>query len=162
MNGAIAYAQRYARTPNYGSYKYFDGADCTNFVSQILEAGGESQGIFWWHKNQAGNHTHSRSWINANVFITHRRLRYTTTNHYEFSRQIRQGSIIAFDEGSDRQWEHVAFVVEADDYKANYHGKVYFDYKVAQHTNNYLEWASAPHVGWDSLEDKGYTYGIVR
>lgn len=37
---AAAYAERYANSPNTASWPYFSGADCTNFISQSLRAGG--------------------------------------------------------------------------------------------------------------------------
>jgi len=43
----ISYAREYANGRNY-DYDYFD-ADCTNFVSQILESTGKSQTSNWWH-----------------------------------------------------------------------------------------------------------------
>ena len=43
-NKAVAYAHKYAysRNPNYYNFDNI-GGDCTNFVSQVLAAGGESQ-----------------------------------------------------------------------------------------------------------------------
>lgn len=37
---AKAYAEAYADTPNRSNYPVFEGDDCTNFVSQVLAAGG--------------------------------------------------------------------------------------------------------------------------
>lgn len=60
---------------------------------------------------------------------------------------------------NDEDFDHVAFVVEADNYKANYSGKIYYDYKVAQHTSDYLEWTSSSKNGWENV---GGRYAIVR
>ncbi|WP_372477135.1 amidase domain-containing protein [Gordonia liuliyuniae] len=38
---AVAYAERYAASPN-SAYDFFDRGDCTNFVSQVMRAGGFS------------------------------------------------------------------------------------------------------------------------
>lgn len=60
---------------------------------------------------------------------------------------------------SDGDFNHVAFVVEADNYKVNYSEKIYYDYKVAQHTSDYLEWISSSKNGWENI---GGRYAIVR
>lgn len=56
-------------------------------------------------------------------------------------------------------WDHVAFVVAADNYKSDYSGKTYYDYKVAQHTSNYLAWTSSEKNGWENLSGR---YAIIR
>lgn len=60
---------------------------------------------------------------------------------------------------NDEDFERSIFVVEADNYKANYFGKIYYDYKVAQHTSDYLEWTSSSKNGWENV---GGRYAIVR
>lgn len=60
---------------------------------------------------------------------------------------------------SDGDFDHVTFVVEADNYKSNYSGKIYYDYKVVQHTSDYLEWTSSSKNGWENV---GGRYEIVR
>jgi len=42
VSAAVSYAERYAWSPNTAQYPYFN-VDCTNFISQILEAGGVAQ-----------------------------------------------------------------------------------------------------------------------
>lgn len=46
-NKAVAYAHKYAysRNPNYYNFDNI-GGDCTNFVSQVLAAGGEPPKLF--------------------------------------------------------------------------------------------------------------------
>lgn len=161
---AISYAIRHAENPN-PNYRYFHRGDCTNFVSQIMEAGGRAQEpyyshhlSYWWHY---GN-VYSRVWTVADTFVRHFGLQTVTRDHMLFSMSLSRGSIIAYDENSDGNWDHVAFVVQDDNYHAVYEGKRYFDYKVAQHSSDYLRWASSPDNRWDKLEDEGYTYGVVR
>jgi hypothetical protein len=52
---AAAYALKYALAPN-PAYVYFDGNDCTNFVSQALRAGGcendYNDSHPWWYANR--------------------------------------------------------------------------------------------------------------
>ncbi len=39
-NAARVYAEAYAESPNVKEYPHYSGDDCTNFVSQVLRAGG--------------------------------------------------------------------------------------------------------------------------
>lgn len=83
----------------------------------------------------------------------------TTKDHKTFSTGINKGTIIAADFENDEDWDHIDFVVDSDNYTKNYSGKVYYDYKVAQHTNNYLAWTSSSIKGWGNIGGK---YAIVR
>ena len=62
------YAEEFAKKPNKSGYGYLDGGDCTNFVSQILEAGGVPQDNTgdkysgWWHTSILYINQYSRSW----------------------------------------------------------------------------------------------------
>lgn len=51
---AVQYALAYALQPNPG-YVYFDGNDCSNFISQCLRAGGAQNDYNsthpWWYNN---------------------------------------------------------------------------------------------------------------
>lgn len=141
---AIAYATKYANNPNTTDYYYFRHGDCTNFVSQILEASGVSQEVYdsvhsgWWHKYNPNawwdKHKHSRSWTIADTFARYMGVILTRTNHRNFSAYVHKGSIIAGDWTNDGDWEHLAFVTAADNYVGSYG---YYDYRVAQHTSNY-------------------------
>lgn len=53
-------------------------------------------------------------------------------------------------------------MTQADDYTENYGGKIYFDYKVAQHTSDSHVWTSSSTNGWENLENKGHTYRLIR
>lgn len=170
---AINYATNYATSRNTSYYASFS-SDCTNFVSQILENGGISQVISssensgWWHKKVTDtsilgyHHKHSISWINADTFCRYMGVSYKTKIHLDFSSNLSVADIIAFDKASDGDWDHVGFVTLADGYTGNYNGKVYCDYKVAQHTTDYNAWTSSSTNSWETLEDKGYTYAIIR
>jgi len=173
LNNAINYATNYATSPNTASYDYFSTGDCTNFVSQILEAGGVPQEVYtseyqgWWHQtstNWLGNtvHNYSVSFIRASTFASYMGVSYTTTRHFDFSLNVDEGDIIGYDVSSDGDWDHMAFVTDKNDYSSNYGGKSFYDYKVAQHTTNYHKWTSDSGNGWEKLEDSGYTYGIIR
>lgn len=53
-NNAVTYALRYATTPN-PDYIFFQGVDCTNYISQCLRAGGCQNHYHpthpWWYEN---------------------------------------------------------------------------------------------------------------
>lgn len=164
ISKAVQYASKYAVTANMPTYHYFTGGDCANFVSQILENAGVSQIRYsdvnkgWWHKRETVlgglkyKHTHSRSWSMADTFARYQGVVYTTKKHVSFKNNISKGSLIVSDSDSDGDWDHCGFVT----------AKTSSDYKVAQHSSNYHEWASSSANDWDKLESKGGTYGRVR
>jgi hypothetical protein len=58
---AVEYAQCYAEQQNQ-SYPFYDGNDCSNFISQALLAGGwfmipgwAQNTMAWWHKNASAS-----------------------------------------------------------------------------------------------------------
>lgn len=166
---AVPYAYAHATTPNTPNYYYFSHGDCTNFVSQILEASGVSQEVYdsvhsgWWHKYNPDawwdKHTHSRSWTVADTFARYMGIVLTTTNHKDFSTNIFRGSIIAGDWTDDGDWNHMAFVTTTDNYIGSYG---YRDYKVAQHTSNYHLWISNADNNWENVGRDGGRYGRIR
>lgn len=171
---AVDYAIAHATNRNTPTYYSFSNGDCTNFVSQILEASGVSQIVYssehsgWWHKRQAGflgigwKHTHSRSWTMADVFARYMGVTYTTQNHPNFSANILKGDFIAADWSSDGNWDHSGFVTEKDNYASSWNGSpAYYDYKVAQHTSDYHAWTSSSTNNWENTSD-GRTYARVR
>lgn len=171
INAAITYAETYAVNPNEAGYGLARGGifglivmDCTNFASQILEASGVSQVVYdsdtmgWWHKNINGGHTYSASWINSDIFARYMGVGYSTTNHYDFSYNITKGDFITYDETNNGSWDHIGFVTDTG-IELCYLDGTYRNYKVAQHTRNYHEWASSDNNGWPTVAQK---YGRVR
>lgn len=162
IDDAIHYAMIYAVNPNTSDYEVFD-ADCTNFASQILEYGGVSQVKTlsklsgWWHTKNGNSHEYSYSWTLATKFCYYHVVDYKTKSHYDFTCNLKKGDFICIDFYNDLDWDHVGFVVEVDDYLTN----GYYDYRVAQHSDNYLAWTSSDTNGWEQVA--GYsTYGIIR
>lgn len=165
---AISYAEDWAEDRNTAEYYSFSHGDCTNFTSQILENAGVSQEVYssvysgWWHKVTShwygDTHTHSQSWTMADVFARYMGIGYTTTGNVNFSTNIQAGDFIAADFDSDGDWDHMGFVTDRKSYKTNH----YYDYKVAQHTPDYLAWASSSDNGWDLVGSDGGTYARVR
>lgn len=167
ISDGIAYATKYATSPNTSDYKKFS-SDCTNFTSQILENGGIVQEKYddeakgWWHTKSTvafiTTHKHSISWIRADTFAKYMGVGYTVTSHSSFSENIAKGDFIVADFESDGDWNHMGFVTDKKSSKTN----GYYNYKVAQHTSNYHEWVSSSTNGWDTIEGDGGKYGRVR
>ena len=153
----ISYAYKYANHRNY-DYDYFD-ADCTNFVSQILESSGYEQDSVWWHyQDMMGVNYQSATWINANRFVNYFGTIYSSTSHYGFSAYLKAGDIIALDIDNTGHWNHCGFVIASDNYLTD----GYYDYLVAQHTADYIAWTSSEINGWDNYAGGGNTYGVIR
>lgn len=172
MKAAISYAEKYAYNPNKCKYHYFISGDCANFVSQILEAGGIQQVVYserskgWWHTSGhfhipiiGSEHKHSEAWAVADTFARYMGVRLVTKDHKNFSGNLNAGTIIGADFDNDGDWDHVAFVTASDNYIGSYG---YYDYKVAQHTTNYLAWTSSDKNGWENIGKNGGRYAIIR
>lgn len=175
VSAAVSYAERYAWNANTAQYKDFGGTDCTNFVSQILVAGGVSQDSYanenygWWHRIVNGKHEHSISWIRSDTFARYMGVGYKTNRMMNFSMNIQVGDAIALDNNSDGDWDHMGFVT----YKNNYAGSyqldnmimTYNDFVIAQHSSNYNRWVSEDGNSWDRYDwtfGGTGTYGRVR
>lgn len=169
VSKGVAYATKYATRPNNRFYKYFNGGDCANFASQILEAGGVSQinkypdkAKGWWHVHDTSNafetHMHSRSWTAAKTFAKYMGVTYKTRNNAMFSENIKKGDFIGADWESDGDCDHIGFITARASKKEN----GFYDYKVAQHTSNYNEWASSSENNWEIKGAKGTTYSRIR
>ena len=134
--------------------------DCTNFASQILEAGGEAQNntgnVYsgWWHtvtiggtvSNPTFTHNNSRSFTTVSYFNSYFGTYYTTTTHGNFASNLQAGSVIACDTNGDGDMNHIGFVTEVGSYNSSI-GCI--DYKVAQHTSDYHRWVSASNNNWE-------------
>lgn len=176
----IAYAKQYAEVPNTTEYGTASGlldvADCTNFVSQILVAGGvsmhdsypdETQG--WWHRrlqtkhgsSYIWTHKYSVTWVGADKFV---RFMGTSGNEYNsfptFALKVAAGDFIALDTKNDGDWNHMGFVCETGKYVTT-DGVTYRDFLVAQHTTNYYDWVSSDINHWETYEGRG-KFAIVR
>lgn len=175
VRAAVLYAEKYAWNANTGQYAYYKGEDCTNFVSQILEAGGVSQvssaseNSGWWHRVVNGRHEHSISWVRSDTFARYMGIGYTTNRIMNLSMNIQVGDILALDNNSDGDWEHMGFVTYKNSHMGSYTLDntilTYYDFIVAQHSNNYNTWVSANDNNWDrydwSFGGRG-TYARVR
>jgi len=175
---AVEYAKKYAERPNKAVYIYYNGADCTNFVSQILNYSGVTQvpsaskySGWWYNKNTiTGVVAHSNSWTVADTFARYMGVTVSTKSIYTWSKGLRKGDIIAYDKHSDGDWNHMAFVTDHNnvlhDYSWNtgdYSGYVqYYDVQIAQHSKDYLRWISDSMNGWEELVLTNATFGRIR
>lgn len=166
-----AYAIKYAVNANVDEYgEYTSRGDCTNFTSQILENGDIKQHDEWpdktkgwWHQkdNFWNMHLSSNSWTLASSFAYFMGVSDVTTNFYRFASSLEKGYFIAYDEGGDNRYDHMAYVTQIGTYNT-YDGKYYRDFKVANHSRNYLEWVSSSNNNWEKLENGECQFCIVR
>lgn len=164
ITNGVNYAINHATNPAaIIYYYYYSSGDCTNFASQILEAGGYGQNNTgninsgWWHTVRLENigitpvpnyvHESSKSWRIVSNFINYFGIHSTYTSHKSFAQNLRRGSFISFDDGGDGNWNHMAFVTQVDTGYSTVLG--YRDYKVAQHTRNYHLWTSNSGNDWE-------------
>lgn len=155
LSEARKYAKKWATkiNPTYGEEKtkIFFSADCTNFVSQILYAGGISMDKYdddtkgWWWSSKG---VRSASWVNANIFKNYMGSGYSTQKWSDFVSNVRDGDFIGVDFGDDGSVDHMGFVYTKSG------GKL----KIAQHTRNYLDW----NGGWPDSDGEGRYYRVRR
>jgi hypothetical protein len=174
LQNAIYYATTYYQ--NYNPNYYHFNKDCTNFVSQILEYAGIAQVDYypdehsgWWHRVVyilfIKTHKHSRSWSVADVFarymgVSNARSMTSDLDFRLFTGDISTGDFITADWENDGIWDHMGFVTQRDSYEGLYGTMTYYDFRVAQHSNDYLAWTSSSTNGWDIYA--GRKYAIVR
>ncbi len=169
VTNANTYAYANAGNTSSSTYGYVyssDGnpADCANFASQILIAGGESMvntfpNVYsgWWHVNLVVEHKYSRSWSFAPTFATyHSSSSFATRTYSTFTSKLQGGSFIAFDKGNDGSYDHIAYVTSVN----NFMSGGYYDHNIAQHSPNYYN--SASYSMWPSLEDGVCWFLVIR
>lgn len=112
LEAAQEYASAYAMVNNYSYPEY--GADCTNFASQILFAGGFNTTSLWniW----AGPGTIAwQTWVNAGAFCTywgdHRGyIGKTCTSLAEINKNSEPGDFLVWRNKTTLEYEHTQFV----------------------------------------------------
>lgn len=154
---AVNYANQYADLQNM-SKPYWAHADCTNFTSQIRNAGGSPMNSSWYVNTV---YDFSASWNNANANKNYWRTRATTNYMETFSINVRVGEVIGLDFSGDGILDHQGFVTVKDSYPDTYGGLRYYDFIVAQHTINYLNWVSSSVNGWELYNNSGAVYYIL-
>lgn len=146
-------------------------------MSQILEYSGVQQAVYsseysgWWHTNNKilgtiDNYKHSRSWTMADTFARYMGVTVSTTNLYSWSLGLNEGDFIALDFSNDGSWDHLGYVTAKSSSLLSYSvpsrevSLSYFNFKVAQHTSNYHEWANSSKNSWETYIDG--RYGRIR
>lgn len=175
---AINIATRWALEPDI-MFNYFDGADCTNFVSQIASGAGKdyiNKGDVengWWFN--FAKKTESIPWKRADSFVKFWGTQLETSSFREFSGLVRDGDYISIDFGNDGKWDHCGFIVAWDNYEGTYTYKFpnstssiilkYHDFKIAQHSSNQLDWVSSNNINWEAAGPEAGSrgkYGLIR
>lgn len=136
-NAAVNYAKKYSIYQN-GDYPYYT-ADCTNFASQVVQAGGMKQstsknasGMAWYMKKNPGlsfnKFDYSVPWINAHQFQVYWNAQgkkitgHTNKNSVQSTANV--GDALVYQSKTTYQAWHVAIVTK----KVN--GKIY----ITQHS----------------------------
>ena len=165
---AIAYAEYYSEHASESNYPYYNGADCTNFVSQVAFNGGKmyiqpnpgNKEIGWWHTPlmQGVTQAESISWIRADRFVKFWGTQLETTSFRTFSATVRSGDYISVDMGDDGKWDHCGFVTDWNNTEKTYNYTFpnssstitmkYHDFKIAQHTSDTHDWVSSSRINW--------------
>ncbi|MBC7228501.1 MAG: amidase domain-containing protein [Thermoflexales bacterium] len=143
--GAVAYADRWWNSHN-PRYRYFPGDDCTNYVSQCFDDGGQAlmawrAPFVWWYDfhstGDVWDDTWSTSWavphdqaynLSRNTNVDEMRGSYVAS-----ARELTLGDSLYYDFDGDGILDHSAIVVEIRN------GEPYVNY----HTNNTY------HRHWD-------------
>lgn len=130
--------------PAYPNYNY-QGGDCTNFVSQCLEAGSlpfidnpnspyrKSWATFWW-SNPRNRRDHSYTWSSANGLRNHLNQR-ANSGYIHFSNdQAHVGDVVFFDFNRDGLQDHACAVTRAEWVMVGWYSE--FVLEVSCHTNS--------------------------
>jgi hypothetical protein len=174
VSKGVSYANKYAASPNK-SYRDFGRGDCTNFVSQIKKAGGVK--AYYRYKTTGSNvrvdtpnswfyssyYNYGQIWTVADKFAKFFGVKSTTTSFPTFSKKVKKGSFIGYSQYGDGKWNHIAFVTGKSTNKKTTSGVTYYDFKVAQHSDDYNLWVSNSNNGWEKLRQKysNLKFGII-
>ena len=148
LEAAQEYASAYAMVNNYSYPEY--GADCTNFASQILFAGGFNTTSLWniW----AGPGTIAwQTWVNAGAFCTywgdHRGyIGKTCTSLAEVNKNSKPGDFLVWRNKTTLEYEHTQFV------QTKVNGYIY----CTQHSPSYYRQRLS-----DRITDAAFTNSVV-
>lgn len=132
-NAAVAYAKKWVsstsqkRNPAWGNYTS-KGGDCTNYVSQVLNAGGipeDNAGSVQWYWDNYNppktSSSRSASWTGVgelyNYLVANKKGNGTKGPIADVNvarEKMEIGDVIQFDWGSNGSWDHTAVVVKAE------------------------------------------------
>ena len=97
VSKAVSYAKKYAVNENQKKYGYIKGADCTNFVSQVMHEGGQLQNDGWKCYKLLGKFHYTKAWCNANMFANYWGVDYKYSSHTSFANKLKKGDYISID-----------------------------------------------------------------
>ena len=131
-NWAVAYARKWynGRNPVWGNYSQSNsggGGDCTNFVSQVLNAGGipeDKAGSAQWYwdndKPPSVSASRSASWTGVNELYTYIKTNTSGNgwngpqgNVYATRTDMQIGDVIQIDFDKNGSWNHSVVVTKA-------------------------------------------------
>ncbi|SFI62524.1 amidase domain-containing protein [Thermoflavimicrobium dichotomicum] len=131
---AKAYAYKWWNKRNNKEYGYYSKVmggcydcwyDCTNFISQVIKAGGIKEvtkgNSYWYYRDLPSKPSYS--WGVANSFYSHFRGRAKMVDNIW---KLKIGDVISFDFENDGRIDHTAVVTKVDN----------FDVYVTQHTED--------------------------
>ena len=116
---AVQYAENYWNNRN-PHFRYFGDDNCTNFVSQVLFAGGipmeyaDSPSKGWWYRHKGGGRDQwSYSWSVAHAlysYLMQPRSHGLRAVVYDRPEQLQLGDLISYDWEGDGRWNHFTVV----------------------------------------------------
>lgn len=141
LSKAIEYAKKYSTSAN-PEFSYYE-EDCTNYTSQLAYMSGKELTKEWRPDN--------RAWINSTDYAKMTGIKAKYTKHKDFAEKIKSGDVVGIDYGNDGDCDHTGFVTETSNkiVKDRLTGRIYNDYKIAQHTNSYHKWTSEEENEWE-------------
>ncbi|MEG1310358.1 MAG: amidase domain-containing protein [Bacilli bacterium] len=128
---AIDYAHKYAKGKN-PKYKYFDGNDCTNFVSQcVYEGGGIPEG-FGWKPALKDSWIDAKAWTCVNEFFDYMVSKGYATAPPDGCKHSNVGDVIQFYNKDKQTFSHAVILTKSNDTGMYYsaHSKARYDYPV--------------------------------
>ena len=77
---------------------------------------------------------------------------------------MKKGSFITEDKKGDGNWDHMGFVVKKGSTLTKTSGVKYYDFRVAQHSDDYDNWVSSVENGWETLKKSNpkIVYAIIN
>ncbi len=104
---AVAYAEQWSGSKRNPDYRSYSGADCMNYVSQCLRAGGLETGSDW--------QPYTASWVGCVSFVNAMRARGYQVIENPSADQIYPGNPVLFQwKGSSYEWSHATICVGYD------------------------------------------------
>jgi len=100
------------------AYREMKGNDCTNYISQVLHAGGMpmvntgAKGSGWWYRG-GSSPSWSYSWTVAHS-LRFALSKYMQAREVSDPRQLKVGDVICYDWDGDGRWQHNTVVVDFD------------------------------------------------